>query len=165
MRIRFLEEKDSELMLEWMHDPSVVENMKTDFTSKTLDDCVDFIISSQTDNSNIHMAIVDDNDEYMGTVSLKHIKDGRAEFAITVRKKAMGKGFSKFGMEQIIKKGFEDLDLNSIYWCVDSINKRAVKFYDKNGYQRCSCPEEVYGYDEDEIKKYIWYCVKKTIFK
>ena len=39
------------------------------------------------------MAITDDNDEYMGTVSLKNINytDSFAEFAITVRRTAMGK--------------------------------------------------------------------------
>ena len=44
---------------------------------------------------NIHMAITDDNDEYMGTVSLKNINyiDSFAEFAITVRRTAMGKKF------------------------------------------------------------------------
>lgn len=37
---------------------------------------------------NLHLAIVDENDEYMGTVSLKNIEEDKAEFAITVRKNA-----------------------------------------------------------------------------
>ncbi len=163
MNIRKLQEKDSILMLEWMHDSSVVGDMKTDFLSKTIDDCVQFIMSSQNDENNIHMAITDDKDEYMGTVSLKHISEGRAEFAITVRKIAMGKGFSQYGMKKIIQKGFEEYELNTIYWCVNPINARAVRFYDKNGYQRCACLENVYGYDEDEKEKYIWYSVSRPI--
>ena len=47
----------------------------------------------------LHLAIASDSDEYMGMVSLKHIEDGLAEFAITVRTEAMGKGYSWFGME------------------------------------------------------------------
>ena len=136
MRLRKLEEKDAPLMLEWMHDPSVVEYMQADFASKTIDDCVDFIKSAADRTTGIHFAVVDDNDEYMGTVSLKHITDNDAEFAITVRKAAMGRGFSTFAMKEIIEYGFNTLNLNLIYWCVNPDNKRAVRFYDKNGYKR-----------------------------
>ena len=123
-------------MLEWMHDPDVVQNMQTDFTDKTLSDCETFIRTSQTDNKNLHLAVVDDDNTYMGTVSLKNIENGAAEFAIAVRKGAMGRGFSKYAMSEIIRTGFEKLKLKSVYWCVSPENKRAVKFYDKNGYTR-----------------------------
>lgn len=93
MRLRDLEQRDATRMLAWMHDQSVVEKLQTNFAVKTLDDCREFIKNSKSDN-NIHLAIVDDNDLYMGTVSLKHITDKKAEFAITVCKAAMGKGYS-----------------------------------------------------------------------
>jgi diamine N-acetyltransferase len=136
MRLRKLELKDVELMLEWMHDPSVVEGLQTDFASKTIQDCENFIVAAQDGSKDFHLAIVNDEDEYMGTVSLKHIQNGSAEFAITVRKLAMGKGYSKYAMTKIIRIGFEKLNLQFIYWCVSPENKRAVRFYDKNGYQR-----------------------------
>ena len=122
-------------MLEWMHDSDVVQNMQTDFAHKTLSDCENFIRSSQTDNKNLHLAVVDDENTYMGTVSLKNIENGAAEFAIAVRKVAMGRGFSKYAMSKIIRVGFEMLKLKSVYWCVSPENKRAVKFYDENGYR------------------------------
>lgn len=134
MRLRNLELKDAPLMLEWMHDLSVVEFMQADFASKSLDDCMQFIRSSSAES--IHFAIVDDEDEYMGTVSLKHITMQEAEFAIAVRKAAMGKGFSFYAMKEMIRYGFEVLHLSHIYWCVNPENKRAIKFYDKNGYAR-----------------------------
>lgn len=135
MRLRKLEEKDAPLMLEWMHDDSVVHFMQADFASKTLDDCIKFIVTAQDTIENVHLAIVDDNDEYMGTVSLKDIHDESAEFAITIRKCAMGKGYSSWGMKEIIKKG-KSMGLDHIYWCVAKENSRAIKFYDKNGYNR-----------------------------
>lgn len=153
MRIRNLELKDAPLMLEWMHDESVVKDMQADFCSKTLYDCNKFIMSSRDTCKNLHLAITDDNDEYMGTVSLKNIEEDKAEFAITVRKCAMGKGYSQFGMNEIIKIGLEDMKLSSIYWYVNKNNKRAIKFYDKNGYQRIS--PEIIG--EGTNKSYIWY--------
>lgn len=138
MRLRKLEEKDAPLMLEWMHNKDVVSKLGTNFAEKTLDDCKNFISSSLLDDKNLHLAIVDENDEYMGTVSLKHIdkQSKNAEFAITVRSKAMGKGFSKFGMQKILQMGLEELNLDNIYWCVSTKNERAVRFYDKNGYKR-----------------------------
>ena len=72
MRLRRLEEKDCPLMLEWMHDTNVVRNLKNNFSDKKLEDCIIFVKNSMTD-SDKHFAIVDINDEYMGTVSLKNI--------------------------------------------------------------------------------------------
>ena len=138
MKLRKLQEKDAPLMLEWMHDESVVAKLAANFAAKTLADCQNFIAASQGDTENLHLAIADDADTYMGTVSLKHIDRaaGTAEFAITVRACAMGKGFSRFGMERILKMGVAELGLPAIYWCVSPANARAVRFYDKNGYAR-----------------------------
>lgn len=160
MKLRKLEKKDAPLMLEWMHNPSVVQNMQADFANKTLFDCESFIADSQDDSENLHMAIADNSDTYMGTVSLKNIKNGKAEFAITIRECAMGKGYSKYGMEEILRMGLEEFNLQYIYWCVAPENKRAVKFYDKNGYERINIDElQVYGegYTEQQLHHYIWY--------
>lgn len=134
MRLRKLELKDAPLMLEWLHDRNVTENLRANFASKTLEDAEAFIEHSWQDAKNVHMAIVSDEDEYMGTVSLKNIEDDKAEFAITVRSKAMGRGYSWYGMESIIKLAFEKLGLNEVYWCVSRDNARAVRFYDKHGF-------------------------------
>ena len=95
----------------------------------------------------------------MGTVSLKNIENDAAEFAITVRKNAMGKGFSKYAMSEIIRIGLEELNLKSIYWCVSPENKRAVKFYDKNGYMRIDLSKLNIsgGYSPQQLQHYIWY--------
>lgn len=164
MRLRKLEIKDSPLMLEWMHDESVVKGLQTDFASKTIEDCKNFITSSWGNNENLSLAIVDENDMYMGTVSLKNITKSSAEFAITIRTTAMGKGYSKFAMEEIIKIGIEDMGLDEIYWCVSKDNPRAVRFYDKNGYQRVDVKElkEMKGsYTEQQINSYLWYVKRK----
>lgn len=138
MNLRKLELKDAPLMLEWMHDESVVAKLAANFAAKTIDDCRNFITASQTDGENLHLAIADEDDTYMGTVSLKHIdrNAGTAEFAITVRAAAMGKGFARFGMDSILKMGIAEVGLSAIYWCVSPANARAVRFYDKNGYTR-----------------------------
>lgn len=163
MKLRKLEMKDAPLMLEWMHDDDVVQNMKINFKIKTLEECEQFINESKVNNANLHLAIVDEFDEYMGTVSLKHVEKGTAEFGITVRRCAMGKGFSSEGMKEMIHIGFAQLHLNEIYWCVDPLNTRAIKFYDKNGYERCKKKILTPGYSADEIERFIWYhCIQST---
>ena len=168
MKLRKLELKDAPFMLEWMHDESVVKNMQTNFASKTIDDCIAFIQNSQDCLSDLNLAIVNDDDTYMGTVSLKHIKNAIAEFAIIVRKAAMGQGYSAYGMKEIIKIGFSNLKLNTIYWCVSPDNKRAIRFYDKNGYQKISAEIlndtlcTIKGYSTEQVTTYIWYHAKQS---
>ena len=162
MKLRRLRKQDAPLMLEWMHDPQVVENMKTDFRSKTIQDCERFIEQAQDTSESLHLAIADDSDEYMGTVSLKHFRDRTAELGITVRRCAMGKGFSAFGMKEIFRTGFEKLALNRIYWCVDPLNGRAVRFYEKNGCRRGPCPAQAEDYSQEEKDRFIWFSVSAS---
>lgn len=161
MYLRTLELKDAPAMLAWMHDSRVTENLRTDFASKTLQDAENFIKWSWEDEQNLNMAIASDEDEYMGTVSLKHIENGSAEFAITVRAEAMGRGYSWFGMESIIEKAFNEYGLESVYWCVSRVNTRAVRFYDKhNFHEALDIPQSVLKRYEgiDNLK---WYSVLK----
>lgn len=159
MKLRRLKLCDADRMLEWMHDSSVVEYLQADFKDKTINDCYNFIKNSYSDSC-IHMAITDDNDLYMGTVSLKNITKDAAEFAITVHRDAMGKGYAIWAMKKMIDNGFTKLNLKSIYWCVSQSNHRALRFYDKNGYSRTdACEINVIGYFKEQINSYIWYHV------
>lgn len=163
MRLRNLELKDAPLMLEWMHDATVVEKLRGSFRNKTLSDCETFINMAENKEENIHLAIVTDEDEYMGTVSLKKLNrhNRSAEFAIAVRKAAMGRGYSWFGMEEIIKKAFDEYGLETVYWCVSRENQRAIRFYDKHNFHEVvDIPKEIlYRYEEiDNLK---WYSVLK----
>ena len=136
MRLRKLKAEDAPFMLEWMHDSDVTKWMDTDFASRTLDDCLSFIENSDTE-TDIHRAIADSaTDRYMGTVSLKHInpKMSNAEFAITIRKDAMGTGCARDAMKDIIRFAMNEMGLHTVYWYVNCANNRALRFYDKNGY-------------------------------
>ncbi len=160
MIIRNLKKSDALLMLEWMHDESVVEYLAADFASKTIDDCIRFIDNSLSDKENFHLAIADSDDVYMGTVSLKHIDRiaKTAEFAITMRKSAMGTGAAAFGMAEIIKYGFEHIGLNAIYWCVSEQNQRAIRFYNKRYKTTDYVPESILtNYSKEQVENLLWY--------
>ena len=134
MILRDLERKDAPFMLEWMHDESVVKHLRTNFIEKTLVDAESFILASANKEKNIHLAIVSDEDEYMGTVSLKNVEDRSAELSIVARRCAMTRGYAWYGMEEIIRLAFEEFGLESVYWCVSRENERAVRFYDKHNF-------------------------------
>ena len=162
IHLRKLEKKDISYMLEWMHDENVVHNLRTNFNAKTCSDCERFIEQAISENC-IHMAITDETDEYMGTVSLKNIRNAHAEFAITIRTKSMGKGYAKVAMDEIIRIAFEQYKLEYVYWCVDKNNIRARKFYEKNMFSECDYKKigVIEGYSDKEKQEYIWYKVNK----
>lgn len=161
MKLRKLKENDASNMLEWMHDYTIVSELEKNFENMVLSDCIRFIKSSQENNENLHMAIVDANDEYMGTVSLKHMdfEKGYAEFAIVLRKKAMAQGYGYFGMTEIFRLGNENYGLHTFYWCVSYENKRAINFYNKHHFVICDdVPIDFLRfYSVDQSKKLIWY--------
>ena len=162
MNLRKLELEDAPLMLEWMHDADVTKNLRANFESKTLADAEAFIQSSWNDKENIHLAVVSDTDEYMGTVSLKHVADGTAEFAITIRRVAMGRGFSAFAMHAIMERAFREYNLSLVFWCVDKKNERAVRFYDKNRYQEMPDPPVSAVERYAGISNLKWYAVRSV---
>ncbi|CAK7044765.1 MAG: Spermidine N(1)-acetyltransferase [Eubacterium sp.] len=136
MRLRYLETKDAPYMLEWMHDPEINKNFRFNANAQTIETVQKFTESAQSDNNNKHFAIVNDGDEYQGTVSLKNIDldNLKAEYAICLRKCAQGNGTSKFATEAILNYGFYEINLNRIYLNVLSENIRANRFYQKFGF-------------------------------
>lgn len=156
MRLRQLEEKDAGYMLEWMHDDNVASNLGKDFKHMTIEDCKKFIASSRGGNTNIHYAIVDEADEYMGTISLKNIDylNKRAEYAISCRSKAMGKGFARKATEELFQIAHDKLNLKMLYLDVYDYNIRARKMYEKVGFVRVDKPEFL---TEEYDSKLLWY--------
>lgn len=164
MYLRKLEQKDASLMLSWMHDSDVTEFLSAKFSEMTVHDAERFISKSKDDSENVHMAVVSDEDEYMGTVSLKHIDmtDMSAEFAISMRREAHGHGYAWFGMTEILEYGFEQLGLECVYWCVSNANKRAVRFYEKHGFHGVvDITEKMLRNYQENASELRWFAVLK----
>ena len=90
---------------------------------------------------------------------MKNITKTSAEFGITIRSCAMGKSYAIWAMKEVFKIGFEEMGLKKIYWCVSPENKRAVRFYDKNGFERVDADilDTIDDYTKEQIAFYIWY--------
>lgn len=133
--LRRLEKKDAPLMLEWMHDNEINCNFQKDFASATLESVLCFIDESFNDE-NQSFAFVDEGDEYLGTISLKHIsyQNANAEYAIVTRKKAQGTGAAARATQEVLRYAFEDMRLHKVYLNVFEDNVRAQKLYEKCGF-------------------------------
>lgn len=135
MRLRFLEYKDIPYMLEWMKDAEINEFLAKDFSNFDEDSQKKFIDNSHNEKD-ITFAIVLDDDEYLGSISLKNIDydNKSAEYAICLRKKSIGKNIAMEATNKILKYAFEELNLNRVYLNVLTDNIRANKFYQKFGF-------------------------------
>jgi Acetyltransferases, including N-acetylases of ribosomal proteins len=141
INLRKLEIADAPYMLEWMHDPEMQKCFQKDMMNMSLQQAEDFCRNSGfqdivNEGQDIHYAIVDERNEYLGTISLKNISltNLSAEYAISTRKCAQGKGIARTATEIILQKGFDELKLHRIYLNVLSNNKRAIRFYEKCGF-------------------------------
>lgn len=162
MKLRQLNFTDVEGMLEWMHEPTIYQNFRTDFSSYNSEQVKKFISDSFTE-TNRHYACVNESDQYLGTVSLKNIDHNsqNAEYAISFRKNAHGTGASYFATNQILKIAFYELNLEKVYLNVISKNIRAISFYEKYGFTFEGCFKKhisINGILEDLM----WYRILKN---
>lgn len=139
MRLRKLAEKDAEGMLEWMCDSAIQKRFRFNAGQKSMEAVLEFIRNADTkliDGRDVHYAITDEKDEYLGTISLKNIEmtDKKAEYAISLRRKAQGKGIAYAATQEILRLAFEWYGLERIYLNVLSDNERAIRLYEKTGF-------------------------------
>lgn len=135
--LRPLENKDAPFILEWLKDEEVTRFFRFDTSNASIDSVLDFIADSKDRGVNQHFAITEaDGDQYLGTVSLKNIDNDSksAEYAISLRKKAQGKGIGYTATVKILEHAFYNLGLERVYLNVLSDNTNAVDFYTKFGF-------------------------------
>lgn len=137
VKLRPLSSKDAPYMLEWMTDPEITRFFRFDAANVTEASCREYIDNASKQDNAVHFAIADENDEYLGTISLKDIdtENRCAEYAISTRKKAHGTGAATQATEQILRYAFETLGLDRVYLNVLAENGRANAFYRKAGFR------------------------------
>lgn len=133
--IRELKEKDATLMFECLNDKVNTQYMLIGGKNFSYEDCLKFINSSKNDDS-LNFAIVDEEDNWIGTISLKHIDKevGQAEYAIITSSRVHGKGYAYKASEELKEYAFSTLKLQRIYLNVASDNLRAINFYKRFGF-------------------------------
>lgn len=173
--LRELRIDDAFEMNKWMQDESITACFDRDFSKYSVEDCKKFI-EDNTDNYNLskpnylHFAVTDNSNEYIGTVSLKHINYDikYAEFAIVLISKAQGTGLARIAFNEIMQYGFEKLGLSFIYFSCKKDNVVANKFYNKMNAILVKYEEllkilhgKIMGYDDNIASTMLWYVVEK----
>ena len=164
--LRELQTKDAEFMLEWMHDPIIQKSFRKDMLGMTLNDAIKFCEESKIPNTikegdSVHYAIVDgDDDEYLGTISLKDISliNKNAEYAISTRKKAHGRGIAKCATGILLKKAFREFNLHRIFLNVLSTNNAAIHLYEHSGF-RFEAEFREHMYRDNTYVSLLWYAM------
>lgn len=139
VRLRQLQSKDCTGMLEWMHDMELVRFFHGDMLAKTEKDVLEFINQADIvplNGRSVHYAIVEEEDEYLGTISLKSInlEDRNAEYAISLRRAAQGRNVAYAATKELLNIAFNKFELERVYLNVLSENKRAIRLYEKCGF-------------------------------
>ncbi len=157
--LRRLLEKDAARMLEWMQDPEAVRYLNIGGSDTNMEQVLRFIQNAQDDISDIHRAIVDADDAYLGTISLKHVdyEKREAEYAIAMHPTAWGTGAAGVATRLISQMAFQMLGLRRIYLNVLEENHRAVRFYEHNGFEPTG---ETKTTHRGMAEKLLWYEIK-----
>ena len=159
--LRPLAQKDADRMVEMMHDEQTTRYLQIGGPSYTKETALRFISQTADESVNLHRAVVDENDVYHGSISLKNIDREKmdAEYAISMHPDAQGKGAAAAATAQILEIAFQDLGLNRVYLNVLAENLRANRFYQKFGFQFTHTGSmEFHG----EVKELNWYTAEKT---
>lgn len=146
IELRKLKEKDAPFMLEWMHDAEIQKSFQKNMLGMSLQDAETFcklaeIHQDLQDGQSLHFAIVDEKDEYLGTISLKEIDlhNKTGEYAISIRKKAQGRGIAKKATGLLLQKAFKEYGIHRVYLNVLADNEAAIHLYEHCGF---SCEGE-----------------------
>ena len=167
--LRLLRKEDAPLMLEWMHDYNVGAKLAAHFEEMKIEDCERFIEQSYSDEHNLHRAIcTEEDDEYLGTISLKNIdrRNSNAEYAVSMRTKAIGTGMATIATDGILDIAFHELGLNKVYLYVFSQNIRAVRFYKKYGFvYEGTAREQMVAKDKAGYSDIMWFAILKSEYE
>lgn len=133
--LRPLMQKDAQRMVEMMHDAQTTQYLQIGGPDYTMDTALRFIASTADETGSVHRAVVDGDDVYQGTVSLKNVDTVKkeAEYAISMHPQAQGKGAAKAASAGILELA-RRLGLTRVYLNVLAENERANRFYQKFGF-------------------------------
>ncbi|MCA1010611.1 GNAT family N-acetyltransferase [Halobacillus halophilus] len=138
--LRKVTKEDADTYHKWRSNPAVMENTSPHLDVYTREDTENFILSIMKSASSKSYVIQHrENDEPIGIVSLINLdyKNRNAECIIDLgNEEYWGKGYAKEAMNELLKYSFLELNLHKVSLRVFSFNERAIKLYERLGFER-----------------------------
>lgn len=136
VRIRPLKESDAYVSVKWRNDPEVFKYTGNIYQSEiTIESELNWIRKVISNSNEYRCAIIADG-EYVGNIYLTNITSDEALYHIFIGNKEFhGKGVAWKASEQIIDYGFNVLGLRTIKLAVRPQNIKAIKLYNRLGFQ------------------------------
>lgn len=151
----------SEEYCAWLNDPEVNEFLET--RQSTIPDLQAYIQKQIDDPNSIFMGIFDKmTDTHIGNLKLQPIdwNKKKAIFGILLGdKQYWGRGIGTEATELIVSYAFDTLGLNEIELGVIAENKRAIRVYEKAGFEQVGVRKGAINHDGalyDDVVMRIW---------
>ena len=137
--LRTLEREDAPLFVTWLNDPEVTRTLNlyrpVDLVSEE-----EFIATiPKSDHDFVFGVAVKASDQLIGTTGLHDIdwKNRHGNFGINIgAKQEWGKGYGSEATALTLQYAFETLNLHRVRLLVFETNARAIRTYEKVGFQR-----------------------------
>lgn len=153
MRLRPLAEDDVDDILGWVNDREVVGNLAS-FSGKpfTRDDELAYVRAMQASKDDrVFSVLAADDGRYLGQVGVHQIfwrsRVGRLS-AIIASKAEWGKGFGSAAIGELCRHAFEAEALHKLWLMVFATNQRALRTYQRLGFQIEGVLREEYFHDD-----------------
>lgn len=137
--IREIQHGDLPLINRWRNDPEIVAWLGNNFLyiARDVDEAWYNQYLQNRDKAKRFAIVGDSNHGVIGTAQLTgiHPVNRSAEFSIVIgEKNCREKGAGQAATRELIRHGFDDLNLHRIFLTVLTTNKRAIHVYEKSGF-------------------------------
>ena len=120
-------------ILELINNPAIYNWIMNDYEEFTLENEMNWIERHQEDYT---FSLIDRaTNSFIGNCSITVLEDGRGELGIFLSPAFQNQGLGTEALSELIRIGFEEINLNEITLIVFSNNERAIRCYERLGFQ------------------------------
>lgn len=122
----------------WSNDPEVSRFVEGEYP-KDLEECLEWRRRRQGDRHSVHLAVETNDHLLIGHIELDHIawRSGDAELRIRIgEKEYWDRGYGTDAVRALVAHAFTHMRLSRVYLRVLSLNKRAIRCYEKAGFRK-----------------------------
>jgi len=138
VRLRPVEERDLPHFVRWLADPEVTRWLGDLEGPPTLEGEREWYENKRADPDNVLWAVDGPEGRLIGTIEMRiSPRQHRAEMGVAIQDKTQwNKGYGTDAVRLALQYAFRDLRLNRVQLTCDEENARAIRCYEKCGFQR-----------------------------